>query len=102
MPEHFEQLSLFNDNAAMRVGGVRVKLLDTQQFLVNGIGGFYGTTLKVQSLEPLDSDEEYLTVTGSDIEVLNGAQFYIRSMHHKPGRYYLYSLVGVQMLPRIT
>lgn len=101
MQDHYEQFSFFKDKAAMKVGDTEVKLLDVQQFLVDGISNFYGTTLKVQSLEPLDSVEEYLTVTGSDIEALNGAQFYIGSMHYKPGRYYMYSLVGVRLLPRI-
>lgn len=102
MHDCYEQLSFIPEVAEVTcIGGVEAKILDIQQHLVNGIGNYYGTTLRVQTIKPLPVDEPYLTITGSKEEVLNGAQFYIGNMYYKPGAYYIYSLVGVRLLPRI-
>lgn len=104
-PEYFKQLSLFDDEQVvkkvMRVGGVESKLLDVQQFVIPGIGNYYGTTIKVQTATPLPVDTVSLTVMGSDVEAINDAEFYISSMYYKPETYYIYELVGVRLLPRI-
>lgn len=104
-PDYFEQLSLFDDEQpvkkVMRVGGVEAKLLDVKQFVIPGVGNYFGTTLTVQTAIPLPVDTVSLTVLGSDVEVLNDAEFYICSMHYKPEAYYIYSLAGTRLLPRI-
>lgn len=104
MQDQYEQLSFFASNTAMKVNGTKVKLLDIQQVLASDMGNFYATKLEVQSAEPLtiSGADTYFTVTGSDVEALNGAQFYIGGMPCKLGRYYMYSLVGIRLLPRIT
>lgn len=104
-PNYFGQMSLFKDEPpvkkVMRVGGVESKLLDVQQFVIPGIGNYFGTTIKVQTAIPLPTDTTSLTVLGSDVEVINDAEFYIGGMHYKPDAYYIYELVGVRLLPRI-
>lgn len=104
-PDYFEQLSLFDDEQpakkVMRIGGVKAKLLDIQQFLAPRVDDLFSTVITVQTAIPLPVDTVSLTVLGSHVEVINDAEFFISSMKYTPFVQYEYVLISLYLLPRI-